>query len=346
MRAARLHAYTDDMSEALSLDDVDRPELDRPDGVLVEVEGAGWCQTDNHIVEGMWTDYVEQNLPMTLGHENAGIVREVGEDVTLVSEGDPVICHPHVTCGVCRPCRMGEDMHCENAEFPGLSRDGGFAEYLATAERSVIPLPEGVDPTDIAPHADAGITAYHAVKKAVRQLNPGDTAVVVGVGGLGHIGLQCLDAMSATDIVALDPKEAARDLAGDLGAGHTVDPTNEDVAARIDDLTDGTGAHQVLDFVGSDSTTSMAPDIVAGTGDFHVIGYGGHVHEPSQALVNGEFSFKGTLVGKYAELQELMALVDRGDVELRTTRYGLDEINDVAEQLEHGEIEGRAVLTP
>ncbi|MFC6726666.1 alcohol dehydrogenase catalytic domain-containing protein, partial [Halobium palmae] len=146
MRAARLHEYTDDMSDALRLDDVDRPSLDRPDGVLVEVAGAGWCQTDNHIVEGMWTDYVDQELPMTLGHESAGVVREIGDDVTLVSEGDAVICHPHVTCGVCRACRQGEDMHCENAEFPGLSRDGGFAEYLATAERSVVPLPEGVDP--------------------------------------------------------------------------------------------------------------------------------------------------------------------------------------------------------
>ncbi|MFC6725855.1 zinc-binding dehydrogenase, partial [Halobium palmae] len=117
-------------------------------------------------------------------------------------------------------------------------------------------------------------------------------------------------------------------------------------AARVDDLTGGTGAQQVLDFVGADSTTALAPEIVAGTGDHHVVGYGGHVHEPAQALVNGEFSFTGTLVGKYTELQELMALVDRGDVALRTTRYDLEEINEVAEKLERGEIEGRAVLTP
>jgi D-arabinose 1-dehydrogenase-like Zn-dependent alcohol dehydrogenase len=346
MQAARLHEYTDDMSEALTVEEVDGPELDRPDGVLVEVEGAGWCQTDNHIVEGMWAEYVDQDLPITLGHESAGVVREVGDDVTLVSEGDTVVCHPHVTCGVCRPCRLGEDMHCENAEFPGLSRDGGFAEHLATAERSVIPLPDGVDPIDIAPHADAGITAYHAVKRATRELSPGDTGVVIGVGGLGHIGLQCLDAMSVCDIVALDIKEEARELAADLGARHTVDPESEDVAARIDDLTDGAGAMQVLDFVGSDGTTALAPDIVAGTGDYHVIGYGGHIHEPAQAMVFGEFDFRGTLVGKYTELEELMALVERGDVELRTTRYELGDVNEVAEKLEHREIEGRAVLTP
>jgi len=346
MRAARLHEYTDDMANALSIDEVDRPTAEASDDVIVEVEGAGWCQTDNHVIEGMWREYVPQELPLTLGHENAGTVVEVGSEVNTVEVGDSVICHPVMTCGTCRPCRRGEDMYCEHVRFPGLTHDGGFAEFLHTNERAVIPLPGDVETTDIAPHADAGITAYHATKKAVRELNPGDTAVVIGVGGLGHIGLQCLDAMSAVDIVALDLKESARDMAADLGAHHTVDPANEDVASVIADRTDDVGAQQVLDFVGADQTTALAPDIVAAGGDHHVIGYGGHIHEPAQSLVDGEFSYKGTLVGRYTELQELVALVDRGEVELHTSRYPLAEINTVAERLEHGEIDGRAVITP
>ncbi|MXR41091.1 alcohol dehydrogenase catalytic domain-containing protein [Halobaculum sp. WSA2] len=346
MRAARLHEYTDDMANALSIDEVDRPTAEASDDVIVEVEGAGWCQTDNHVIEGMWQEYVPQELPLTLGHENAGTVVEVGSEVNTVEPGDSVICHPVMTCGTCRPCRQGEDMYCENVRFPGLTHDGGFAEFLHTNERAVVPLPGDVDTTDIAPHADAGITAYHATKKAVRELNPGDTAVVIGVGGLGHIGLQCLDAMSAADIVALDLKESARDMAADLGARHTIDPGTEDVASVIADLTDDVGAQQVLDFVGADETTALAPDIVAAGGDHHVIGYGGHVHEPAQSLVDGEFSYKGTLVGRYTELQELVALVDRGEVDLHTSRYPLSEINTVAERLEHGEIDGRAVITP
>ncbi|MFB6139208.1 MAG: NAD(P)-dependent alcohol dehydrogenase [Halosimplex sp.] len=346
MRAARLHEYTDDMAHGLTIEEIDRPEIDSGDGVLIEVEGAGWCQTDNHIIEGMWADYVPQELPMTLGHENAGTVVEVGEDVRTVEPGDSVICHPVQTCGVCRPCRQGETMYCENQSFNGLTVDGGFADYLLTGERSVIALPDGVDPIDIAPHADAGITAYHAAKRAVADLSPGDTAVVIGVGGLGHIGLQCLDAMSAADVVAVDLKESARDLAGDLGARLTVDPESEDVPRAIDDFTDGVGARQVLDFVGADSTTALAPDIVAAGGDHQIIGYGGHVHEPSQALVNGEFAFQGNIVGRFTELQELVALVERGDVELTTSRYELDDINTVAEMLEHREIDGRAVITP
>jgi D-arabinose 1-dehydrogenase-like Zn-dependent alcohol dehydrogenase len=345
MQAARLHAYTEEMGEALSIDDVDRPEPSRSDHVVVEVEGAGWCQTDNHVIEGMWADYVPQELPMTLGHENAGEVVEVGEEVSTVEVGDKVICHPHVTCGECRPCRLGEDMHCENGEFPGLSRDGGFAEYLLTSERATIKL-EGIDPIEIAPHADAGITAYHAAKKAVPHLYPGSHAVVIGIGGLGHIGLQALDAMSATTTIAVDIKDEALSLAERLGADHTINSSEEDVAEAVDAITDGGGAQQVLDFVGADGTTALAPDIVAGGGDHHVIGYGGHVHEPAQALVFGEFSFVGDLVGKYTELQELVALVEGGEMHLETSRYDLGEINDVAEALEHNEIEGRAVIVP
>ena len=346
MRAARLHEYTEEMENALSIDDVDEPQIERSDGVVVEIDGAGWCQTDNHVIEGMWADYVPQDLPLTLGHENAGTVVETGEEVTNVDEGDQVICHPVLTCGKCRPCRQGEDMHCENIAFPGLTHDGGFAEQLLTSERSVIPLPDGIDPAEIAPHADAGITAYHAVKKAVDELVPGDYAVVVGVGGLGHIGIQCLDAMSAASIVALDIKEEARELAADLGADHTLDPTSDDVPGELKALSDGTMAQQVIDFVGGDETLSMAPDVVAAGGDHHVVGYGGHIHEPAQALVDGEFSYRGTLVGQYTELQELVSLVEDGAVELRTSRYGLDEINDVAAALEHNQIEGRTVIVP
>ncbi|MFB6176924.1 MAG: NAD(P)-dependent alcohol dehydrogenase [Halobaculum sp.] len=346
MHAARLHEYTDDMSEGLTIEETDRPSIERSDGVLVEVVGAGWCQTDNHIIEGMWDEYVEQDLPMTLGHENAGRVVETGDEVDVVSEGDQVICHPVQTCGTCRPCRLGETMYCENQSFNGLTTDGGFAEYLLTSERSVIPLPDGVDPAEIAPHADAGITAYHAAKKAVAELNPGDHATVIGVGGLGHIGVQCLDAMSAAEITAVDLKDEALELAEELGVDHTINPEKDDVREFIESVTDGAGSAQVLDFVGTDVTTEYAPDITAAGGDHHIIGYGGHIHEPTQSLVNGEFSFVGNIVGQFSELQELVALVEQGEVTLHTSYYDLDEVNTVAERLEHGEIEGRAVIQP
>ncbi len=345
MQAARLHEYTHEMSEALSIDEVDRPEAERSDHVVIEVEGAGWCQTDNHVIEGMWTDYLPQELPMTLGHENAGEVVEVGSEVSTVEVGQKVICHPLMTCGTCRQCRLGNDMHCDEGSFPGLTTDGGFAEYLLTSERATIPL-SGVDPIDIAPHADAGITAYHAAKKAAAKLVPGDYAVVIGVGGLGHIGVQALSALCGARIIALDLKDEALSLAEELGADYTINPGNEDVVSEIESITDGALASQVLDFVGADVTTAMGPDIAAGRGDFHVVGYGGTVEQPAQTLVNGELAYRGTLVGTYTELQELVALVEDGVMELYAEQYALDEINTVAEKLEHGEIEGRAVIVP
>ena len=137
MRAARLHEYTDDMSEGLTVEEIDRPEITRSDEVIVEVEGAGWCQTDNHIIEGMWEQYVPQSLPMTLGHENAGTVVETGEEVDIAEEGDSVICHPVQTCGTCRACRQGETMYCENQSFNRLSMaDGGFADYSGSEAKA------------------------------------------------------------------------------------------------------------------------------------------------------------------------------------------------------------------
>ncbi|MFB6112725.1 MAG: NAD(P)-dependent alcohol dehydrogenase [Halodesulfurarchaeum sp.] len=345
MQAARLHEYTSDMADALTVEEIDRPEVTASDHILVEVDGAGWCQTDNHIIEGMWDPYVEQSLPMTLGHENAGTVVEVGEEVTTVEVGDNVLLHPVRPCGTCRACRLGEDMYCENSSFSGLDTDGGFAEYLLSSERSAIVL-EDVDPVDIAPHADAGITAYHAAKRAVAELVPGNYVVLIGIGGLGHIGLQAIDAMSAAETIAVDIKDEAIDLADRLGADYTIDASEESVPDVVDAITDGTGAAQVLDFVGGDGTTDLAPDIVAPGGDHHVIGYGGDVHRPAQDLVNGEFSYRGNLVGTYTELQELVSLVEQGEVELETSEFDLAEINTVAERLEHNEIEGRAVIRP
>jgi D-arabinose 1-dehydrogenase-like Zn-dependent alcohol dehydrogenase len=152
--------------------------------------------------------------------------------------------------------------------------------------------------------------------------------------------------MSPVNIVALDIKREARELASELGAHHTLDPSEDDIVQQVMDITDAVGAHQIVDFVGRDETTELGPQIATGNADHHIVGYGGHIHQPAQTLVSGEFGFRGTLVGKYTELQELMALVDRGDVELHTSQYDLSEINEVAEKLEHGEIEGRAVITP
>src|SRR5690606_41668386 len=117
-------------------------------------------------------------------------VHAVGGAVTNVAEGDTVIVHPLVTWGLCRACRLGDDVHCEQSLVPGIDAHGGYAEYLKTSARSVVRIDEALEPADVAALADAGLTAYHAAAKASRRLRPGDRCLVIGAGGLGHIGIQ------------------------------------------------------------------------------------------------------------------------------------------------------------
>src|SRR2546421_5674818 len=187
MKAARLHAYR----EALRLDSVGEPKADGPLDVIVRIGAAGLCRTDLHIQEGEWAEKSGVTLPYTPGHENAGWVHEIGSAVTNVAVGDTVIVHRFISCGLCLPCRKGDDMHCLNGSFPGIDRDGGFADLLKTSARSVVKLDTGLEPKDIAALADAGLTAIHAVKRAIPILTAGTRAVVIGAGGLGHIGIQC-----------------------------------------------------------------------------------------------------------------------------------------------------------
>ena len=169
MIAARLHRYHD----PLTVESVPEPTITGPHDVIVRLGGAGLCRTDLHIQEGQWAEKSGVELPYTLGHENAGWVHEIGSDVSNVEVGDTVIVHPLVTCGLCRACRAGDDVHCENSTFPGISVDGGFADLLKTGARSVVKLDPVLEPKDIAALADAGLTAIHAVKKAASDPAPG-----------------------------------------------------------------------------------------------------------------------------------------------------------------------------
>lgn len=343
MRAARLHEFTDRMEDALVIEDVDAPAIESSSDVLVRVEGGGWCQTDNHVIQGIWHES-EDALPQILGHENAGTIEAVGGEVTSVSEGDNVVVLPADTCGTCRACRRGLDFHCVELEMPGITTDGGFAEYMVVPERSVLPTTE--DPLDVAPVGDAGVTSYRGVSKAADNLVPGDYAAVFGIGGLGHIGLQILESLVPVDIIAVDVREEALALAEEFGADYTLDASSEDVPDAIDDLTDGRGAAQVIDFAGTDESYRDGIESLSVGGSHHVVGYGGDISVPGQHLIATETSFIGTLAGQHWELEEIMELIEAGEVEFRTTEYDLEQINDVAQWLEEGKIEGRAVIRP
>jgi len=341
MKAVRLHQF----HTQPVVDDVPEPTISGPLDVIVKIGGAGVCRTDLHIIEGQWDAAMHTPLPYILGHENAGWVHEVGSAVTNVQPGDTVILHPTPTCGLCHACRAGDDMHCENASFPGLSTDGGMAEYLLTSARACIKLNPSTRPQDVAALADAGITAYHAVRKAIPLLYPGTTCVVIGAGGLGHIGIQCLATLTATNIIVVDAHPDALKLASELGAQHTVlaDGTQRQAVA---DLTGGQGAHVVLDFVAEQGAEADAFAMTRRAGSYYVIGYGGTVEIPTLDIISTERNIIGNIVGTYNDLAELMALAQDGKVTLHTKVYPLTEAADAVADLDAGRVRGRAILVP
>ena len=340
MRAALLGEY----HRPLEL--VERP-VPEPAGfrdVVVRIGGAGVCATDLHAIDGLM-EPAGLRPPVVLGHENAGWVHAVGDGVTSASVGDAVLVYPPYTCGLCVACRRGNDMHCVRHGFTGLTRDGGFADYVLVDERSLLPLPAGVEPAAVAPHADAGVTAYHAVKKLLPQLAPGTTAVVIGVGGVGHIALQLMRVLGGATVVAVDTDERRRRLARELGA-HEVLGDRPDVAGAVRELTNGAGADVVLDVVGSQATHDLGLAMLSRHGVLSLVGYGGEIHVPSVELVTNERQVAGNLVGTWLDLWELLQLHVRGDIELRTETHPLDAVNEVLDKLRAGEVTGRAVLVP
>jgi NAD+-dependent secondary alcohol dehydrogenase Adh1 len=341
MRAVQLGKY-DSYPELV---DVPDPEITSPLDVIVRIGGAGVCRTDLHVIEGQWAEKTNVPLPYTLGHENAGWVAATGSAVTNVAVGDAVILHPLVTCGLCRACRDGNDVHCMNSSFPGIDTDGGYADYLKTTARSAVKLDPSLQPADVAALADAGLTAYHAVAKAARKLRPGDRAVVIGAGGLGHIGVQVLRALSPVEMIVVERNAEALSLAVDLGADHGVIADGSQVDAVLD-LTDGHGAEAVIDFVGEGGAIEDGVASLRRNGDYYVIGYGSSLQVPTIDIISTEINFIGNLVGSYNDLAELMVLAARGQVSLHTSAYPLTDFGKALDDLDGGRIRGRAILVP
>ena len=341
MRAVQVIGY----HTKLQLTEIPEPQIEGPLDVIVRIGGAGVCRTDLHILEGQWEEKTGVALPYTIGHENAGWVHAVGDAVTNVAVGDKVILHPLITCGLCRACRSGDDVHCENSQFPGIDTNGGFAEYLRTTARSVVRINDSLEPADVAALADAGLTAYHAVAKVAKTTRPGDVCVVIGAGGLGHIGVQVLKAISGVTVVVLDRNPDAVELAVGIGADRGIVADGSQVE-QVLELTNGHGAEAVVDFVGEGGATREGIAMLRRAGNYYVVGYGENIDVPTIDVISTEINFIGNLVGSYNDLQELMTLAAQGKVTLHTTKYPLDDFQRALDDLDSGRVRGRAILVP
>jgi alcohol dehydrogenase, propanol-preferring len=339
MRAAVLHEYGKDFT----IEQVPTPEP-RPGEVLVRIAGSGACHSDLHVKSGEMPILPE--LPFILGHENAGYVESLGAGAEGFERGEPVLVYGGWGCGTCRLCLAGDEQVCDLMRWGGIGRPGGFAEFLIVpSTRHLVRLGE-LDPAESAPLADAALTPYRAIKKVIPRLVPGTTAVIVGIGGLGHYGLQLLKALTPAFVVAVDISPTKRALAEELGADLVLDPLAVDVVEEVAGLTDGTKAAGVIDFVGTDATLATAAGCLGPQGLMVLVGLAGGTLPFSFMGVASEAVITTNSWGNRNDLSEVVALARTGRIRGRVELHPLDQINLVYEHLEHGQVEGRAVLTP
>ena len=343
MRAVQLHTW----EREAELVEVPRPEPG-PGEVLLRVDAAGLCHSDLHMME--WPEGTAPfRLPFTLGHETAGTVVEIGPGTRGVSEGDRMLVHSLWGCGSCWGCMQGAENRCEAPPETrgglggGVGCDGGLAEYmLVPSPRHLTPI-DGLDPAAAAPLADAALTPYHAIRLCSHQLRPGSTAVVIGIGGLGHVAIQLLRALSAVRIVAVDVREDALTLAREAGAHATVlaeGLTPAELRAEIGRQ----GAALVLDCVASETTLELAAGAVGTGGELCYLGRGGG----SLAVAPVRLPFEATVRlpswGTLPELVEVVALAREGEIRIEVERIDLEHAIDGYRRLRLGEIRGRAVV--
>lgn len=321
-----------------------------PGDVLVEVAAAGVCHSDLHLIHARSLPY---DLPMTLGHEVAGRVVELGESVTDRVVGEPVIAFLCWGCGECRACRAGAENYClahhrDSVPGPGMSHDGGMAEHVVVPARHLLPLGD-LDPVAAAPLADAALTPYHAISLAGTRLAPGSTTLVIGVGGLGNLAVQILAATTGTRIVAVDTDESRLDLAAQRGA-HERLASSDSTAVSLAELTEGLGVDVVLDFVGAQATLDLAAACVTTGGLISISGLAAGrlpvlAGPPPYGLPWG-VSVVRPYAGSRADLEAVLDLAHAGAIDVPVEEHDLADAASVLTRLDEGRVQGRAVLVP
>src|SRR5690554_2612388 len=316
--------------------------------VLLKVGGAGVCHSDLHVLNGE----VPFASPFTLGHENAGWIAALGEGVSGWKEGDPVAVYGPWGCGACRTCQTSAENYCErHASIPtyggGLGSDGGMAEYMIVpSSRLLVPLGD-LDPVTAAPLSDAALTPYHAIKRALPLLTPDATVLVIGIGGLGHMALQILQAMTPARLIAADIDDSKLEHARQLGVEDCLNSKDsEEASARIRDLAGPRGITLALDVVGAQQTVDLCSAVVGRASRISILGLaGGVLHYGANRPPYGcevTIPYWGTRT----ELMEVIALARAGHISSEVKTFPLEQAAEVYQRLREGRIRGRAVLQP
>jgi D-arabinose 1-dehydrogenase-like Zn-dependent alcohol dehydrogenase len=336
---------------------LEQVEVARPDPVgtevLIQVEACGVCHSDLHLRDGFFNmgngkqlDLSRgRELPLTLGHEIAGTVVACGSDAAGVAVGARRVVYPWIGCGACPTCAAGQEHLCPQSEALGVTRHGGFSDYVLVPHARYL-FAFGDRPATLAcTYACSGLTAYGAVRKVLSRVE-GRPLVIIGLGGVGFAALRLAQAVTTASIIAVDVDGPTLQAAAETGAA-VVDARDDDAAKQIRRLSDG-GAPAAIDFVGAETSATLGLGSLGTGGLLVIVGlFGGQLCTALPLLPLRSLTIQGSYVGSPNEMRELMELVESGKVAAIPVRpRPLGDAQTVLNDLRDGQAVGRMVLTP
>jgi len=334
------------VNQPLQMQEVPLPEIGERD-ILVQVRAAGVCHSDAHYRAGVSP---VRPVPLTLGHEVAGVIEKIGAQVTNVKVGDRVALHYNLSCGDCYYCTSGNDQFCEKGVMIGHYTNGGYAEYIAVPARNAIPLPEEIPFEEGATLMCASATAFHALRKS--RIKGGETAAIFGAGGLGQSAIQLAKAFGAVEVYAVDINEAKLDLAKRFGA-IPINAKQTDAVAEIKRLTHNKGVDVAIEMIGLPKTQKQALQAVGIMGRVVMVGLSKQPLEIQTytELLGGEVELIGSNDHHLQELPLLVDLarrkiLDTSHIVTRTIPLDADAINAALDDLEQYGSDVRTVIVP
>lgn len=377
MISARVMEY----QKPLNIENVDKPQVQHGHQVLLRVGSTGLCHSDLHLINGDWKNTIPLQLPIIPGHEIAGWVEEIGDLVPkeFLQKGDLVAVFGGWGCGICIYCKDGNEQLCPYPQWPGIMRNGGFAEYILIdsyrflvkveveeeeeirqkkndrskgelQNKEEVERRETLKIESIAPLTDAGLTPYRAIKNIRNLLGPGKTIGIVGIGGLGYYGVQYAKILGqSADVIAFDRKDEKIDLAKEIGADFTINNSVDfsKLKDEVSAITKGKGIDVIIDCVGAENTVYNSIRLLNKGGTLVVVGlFGNQMTFPLVPSVINEYKIHGSLWGNYNELREVIRLASKGKLKHKINRFALRDINKAINKLQNGEILGRAVIVP
>jgi alcohol dehydrogenase, propanol-preferring len=348
MKTARLHEY----GQPLVIEDVPVPAI-QPDEILVKVTACGVCRTDAEVIDGYFNRYFAIPTPITLGHEIAGVVAEIGKDVPAASfhKGEQVVVVPGWGDGTCKHCQVGNTQLCPNVRYPGFGPYGGYAEYIPVPARYLIKVSDTLRAEELAPLTDAGLTPYRAIKKLrnAGALASDRVLGVFGFGGLGGYAVQYAKLLGGGARVVVFERNAGKlAMAKKYGADHAIDIVDRSIADVQSELERATGQPDldaIIDCVGTPEMIQFGFQLLGTSGHYVDVGLlGDRIDIPLFPRINKEHTFYGSNWGNFTDLSEVMALAAMGKIQHDIHTIGFEQINDTIEALRSGKIAGRAVL--